>query len=177
MKQSSSLQKLAAHNALRAIGQQFAFASEYRLSRVRTVEMVPTIFDDPGKVAGFWQSHVEESPWFDAEKECLVALMLDPKLKLRGFHMVSIGTFDATMFQPRDIFRPSVLCGATGIIVGHNHPSGDPRPSEADMAVTSELIWAGRILGIEVRDHVIVGGGKYVSLCESGMMREGSNHD
>lgn len=74
------------------------------------------------------------------------------------------------MADPKDVFRQAVREGATGMVVCHNHPSGDPQPSSEDIAVTKRLVEAGEVLGIRVLDHVIFGDGTYVSLQERNLM-------
>ncbi len=74
-----------------------------------------------------------------------------------GFHLAGIGTLDTVLMTPREIFRTAILRNASAVVVAHSHPSGDPRPSDADIRATRELIQAGRIIRIEVLDHVVVG--------------------
>ena len=78
------------------------------------------------------------------------------------------GILDASLIHPREVFRLAVVEGASGVILVHNHPSGDPTPSAEDRAVTRQLQEAGRALGIPVLDHVIVGDGRFISMAESG---------
>jgi DNA repair protein RadC len=80
--------------------------------------------------------------------------------------LVTRGILDASLIHPREVFRPAVGEGAAGVILVHNHPSGDPTPSAEDRAVTRQLAEAGRALGIPVLDHVVVGRGSYASLAE-----------
>ena len=77
---------------------------------------------------------------------------------------MSTGTMDTLLVHPREVFRLAVIASASAIIVAHNHPSGDPTPSEADIIVTRDLIRAGQILKIEVLDHVVVGEPNHTSL-------------
>ena len=78
--------------------------------------------------------------------------------------MITRGTVDASLVHPREVFREAVASGASAVILVHNHPSGDPAPSGEDRAVTRQMVRAGQTLGLPVLDHVIVGGGRYVSL-------------
>ncbi len=78
--------------------------------------------------------------------------------------LVTRGILDASLIHPREVFRLAVGEGAAGVILVHNHPSGDPTPSEEDRVITRQLSKAGRALGIPVLDHVVVGRGRYVSL-------------
>ena len=87
---------------------------------------------------------------------------------LLAYHELSRGTTDAAFVHPREVFKVALLANATAVIVGHNHPSGDPSPSADDLALTRRLKAAGDLLGIDVLDHLIVGADRYVSLKESG---------
>jgi DNA repair protein RadC len=95
------------------------------------------------------------------------AVLLDTKHRLLSVRVVSIGSLDASAATPRDVFREAVAARAAAVIVFHNHPSGDPVPSPDDVAVTEQLVAAGAILGIDVIDHVILGGATYFSFREA----------
>ena len=75
---------------------------------------------------------------------------------------------NTVLVHPREVFRVAVICGATGVVLMHNHPSGEPQPSDADIKVTRDLIRAGQLMQIDVVDHVIIGNGKHCSLRELG---------
>ena len=81
--------------------------------------------------------------------------------------VVSRGTADQTFLHPRDIFRQAIRLGAVSVIVAHNHPSGDPTPSEEDIAETKRLIETGEVVGIPLDDHVVIGRNAHVSIMES----------
>ena len=81
-----------------------------------------------------------------------------------------MGLLNASLVHPREVFAPAITGAAASIIVAHNHPSGDPEPSAEDLAVTAQLMEAGCLLGIPVRDHVILGDSGYVSLAERGTL-------
>ena len=95
---------------------------------------------------------------------------LNTKNKIVGVHTISIGSVNATIVHPREVFKAAMLNNAAAIICIHNHPSGDPEPSRVDIESTHRLVDAGNILGIDVLDHIIIGDGKYISLQELGMM-------
>jgi DNA repair protein RadC len=102
-----------------------------------------------------------------ADREHFVVMTLDTKHIVTGLHVVSIGTLSATAVHPREVFKVALLANAAAVILGHNHPSGDPTPSAEDVDLTRRLVEAGRLVGIEVLDHVIVGDDvQYVSLRE-----------
>ena len=81
-----------------------------------------------------------------------------------GQETVSIGSLNASIVHPREVFRPAVVASAAATVLVHNHPSGDPEPSEEDLSITKRLVEAGEVLGITVLDHVIVAGRGVVSL-------------
>jgi DNA repair protein RadC len=109
--------------------------------------------------------HIKEN-----KKENFVVLYLDARNKLIYKETVSIGTLNANLVHPREVFEPAVKNLAAQIIVAHNHPSGDPEPSEDDIIITKKLTEAGKILGIELIDHVIVAKNNYASLKEKGLI-------
>ena len=104
------------------------------------------------------------------ETEHFKALLLNTKNELLRVVEISHGGVDETVAAPRDVFRQAVREGASGVVVAHNHPSGDPEPSRADLLLTRRLKEAADIIGIRFLDHVIFGDGRYVSLKERGEM-------
>ena len=98
------------------------------------------------------------------EVETFWVLLLDGRHRLTMLRRVSEGTLTASLVHPREVFREAILSGAAALAVGHNHPSGDPEPSIEDWAVTGRLHEAGRLLGIPLVDHLVVGGRSWVSL-------------
>jgi DNA repair proteins len=107
-----------------------------------------------------------------APQEQFVVVSLDTKLKPIGVHPITIGTLDSSLVHPREVFRVAMLANARAIFVVHNHPSGDLIPSKQDIKVTERLKKCGKMLGIAVLDHIIVGvddSGEYrgISLAEA----------
>ena len=100
----------------------------------------------------------------DLPQEEFHALLLDTRHRVVREVAVTRGILDASLIHPREVFRAAVIEGAAGVILVHNHPSGDPTPSPEDRAVTRQLAEAGRALGIPVLDHVVVGDGRYTAL-------------
>ncbi len=92
-----------------------------------------------------------------ASQEMFVVLSLDMKNRVIDRTLVSLGTVNATVCHPREVFRPAIMNGAVSVIVAHNHPSGDPTPSAEDMKITRQLVEAGKIIGIPVLDHIVIG--------------------
>lgn len=105
-----------------------------------------------------------------ADREHFVVILLNAKNLPLGVHLVSIGSLTASLVHPREVFKPALLANAAAFIAVHNHPSGDPSPSQDDLILTRRLQDAGRLLGIEVLDHLIVAGRAFVSLKEQGAM-------
>ena len=106
----------------------------------------------------------------EAAEENFAIICLNTKNKIAGVHTVSIGSLNASIVHPREVFKAALLNNANGIICLHNHPSGDPEPSRDDIETTHRLVNAGNILGVKVLDHVIIGDNRYVSLKEQGAM-------
>lgn len=104
------------------------------------------------------------------KKEHFVCLFLNTKNHIIARETLSIGTLNASLVHPREVFRAAIKCSSASIICVHNHPSGDPTPSPEDVSLTTRLAEAGQLVGIEVLDHLVIGDGKYVSLKEQGYL-------
>ena len=104
------------------------------------------------------------------DREFFMAVYLNARMKVESKSIISIGSLDTTLVHPREVFSPAVRRGAAAVIVAHNHPSGDPDPSEEDILLTERLLESSRILGIRLVDHVIIGSGRYVSLRDEGLI-------
>jgi DNA repair protein RadC len=104
-------------------------------------------------------------------KECLVALILNAKHQPIGEQEISVGTAEEALAHPREVFREVVRRSGCAVILVHNHPSGDPDPSRDDILMTEQMCSAGRILGIPVLDHVIIGSGVHVSMRKNSGVR------
>jgi DNA repair protein RadC len=104
----------------------------------------------------------------DLGQEEFHALLLNTRHRVLREVLVTRGILDASLIHPREVFRAAVAEGAAGLILVHNHPSGDPVPSAEDRAVTRQLVDAGRLLGIPVLDHVVVGRGRWCSVMSEG---------
>ena len=103
------------------------------------------------------------------EKEYFIAFLLDTQNQIKDKTIVSIGTLNASLIHPREVFKEAIRDNCASIIVAHNHPSGSLTPSDEDLAVTKRLQDAGKILGIEVLDHIIVTDNGYISLREKNL--------
>lgn len=102
-------------------------------------------------------------------QEVLVVLLLNGKQELIRHERVGQGTLSRVLVHPREVFLPAIRHKAAGLILAHNHPSGDPTPSQEDLQITRQLQEAGAILDIPLHDHLIIGRGSYVSLRERGL--------
>jgi DNA repair protein RadC len=109
--------------------------------------------DEPGKVTSYLRDAVDRNPC----QETFWVICLDRKNKPMSRTMVSLGTLGSTLVHPREVFKVAILASAAAIIVAHNHPSGDPAPSSADVRVTRTLREAAGLIDIPLLDHVIVG--------------------
>ncbi|WP_066632918.1 RadC family protein [Desulfolucanica intricata] len=103
------------------------------------------------------------------DREYFRALLLNTKNHVLGLETISIGTLNSSSVHPRELFRNAIKRSAAALILVHNHPSGDPTPSREDLAVTKRLEETGKIIGIEVLDHIIIGDNKFVSLKAKGL--------
>jgi DNA repair protein RadC len=104
------------------------------------------------------------------QKEHFVCLFLNTKNHIIARETLSVGTLNASLVHPREVFRSAIKRSSAAIICVHNHPSGDPTPSPEDITITKRLAEAGEIVGIDVLDHLVIGDGRYVSLKEQGYM-------
>ncbi len=107
------------------------------------------------------------------DREHFRVVILNAKNKVEDVVTISIGCLDSSLAHPREVFKECVRRNCARVILAHNHPSGDPTPSDADIAITRRLASCGMILGIEVLDHIIVGDNRYQSLKELGLMDGG----
>jgi len=145
-------------------------AKEYKVVALRECPLPEQMHlcDTPEKAADYWRMHVQSILYFNPDCECFAVVMLNTRRRVKGHQLVSIGTLDTILVHPREVFRAAVIIGAAAVVIMHNHPSGEPAPSEADIKVTRDLIRAGQLLRVEVLDHVIVGQERHCSLRELG---------
>ena len=112
--------------------------------------------------------HLLEHELRHVKQEHFICLFLNTKNGIIGKETISIGTLNASLVHPREVFRPAIKRASASIICAHNHPSGNLDPSPEDITITKRLVEAGQIIGIEVLDHIIIGSNAYVSLKEHG---------
>ena len=121
--------------------------------------------DDPEQVAAYY---IQQMRFLETEQVLL--LVLDGKNALSQEIVISNGSFNASAAAPREIFYQALKHKAVNIIVLHNHPSGDPSPSQGDMLVTKRIRDVGHMIGIELLDHIVIGDNRYISFRESGYL-------
>ena len=109
-------------------------------------------------------------------QEQLRVLLLDTRNTVMAQKVTYVGNVNTSVVRPAEVFRPAILEGAACIIVVHNHPSGDPTPSGADVSITRDLVEAGKLLGIELLDHVVIGNGDFLSMKEKRLGFVGTNN-
>jgi DNA repair protein RadC len=111
----------------------------------------------------------------DEETERVVVVMLDAKNKVRAYQTVAVGDLNQAAITPREVFRPAILYGSAKIAIAHNHPSNVVDPSIEDIQLVGKIIEAGKVVGIELIDSVIVGENGHLSFQEEGLMPNGAN--
>src|SRR5215467_8495043 len=110
----------------------------------------------------------------DVDREHFVILLLNQKNRVTGVNTVSIGSLSSSIVHPREVYKSAILSNAASIICGHNHPSSDCQPSREDRAITTRLVECGKLLGIPLIDHVIIGGeGRFFSFANEGLLDRG----
>ena len=132
--------------------------------------------DTPERLAEFWKTIIAEQPDHEADKESLVVVLLNARFRPFAWNRISLGTVDSCVAHPRDIIRPVIVGGAYGFALAHNHPSGDPTPSDADLRITRRMVEVSGLIQIRFLDHLIVGEPSpgrqgYYSFREAGIIR------
>ena len=110
-----------------------------------------------------------ESKLTGRKKEHFMALLLDTRGKMIKLAEVSVGSLDASIVHPREVFGEAMAASAASVVFVHNHPSGDPEPSTEDIELNKRLVEVGELVGIDVLDHVIIAGNKFVSMKRKGL--------
>ena len=107
----------------------------------------------------------------DKAKEHFKLVLLNARNKIIGISTISVGTLNSNLVHPREVFKEAIAHSAASVILVHNHPSGDPEPSEDDLTITKRFVEAGKILGIEVTDHIIITKNGFFSFKEKGLLK------
>ncbi|MCD8333269.1 MAG: DNA repair protein RadC [Clostridiales bacterium] len=126
---------------------------------------VSPVLSEPEEIAAYYMERMRHEA-----KEVLVLAMFDRKNMFLGDEVISVGTSNASLISPGEIFRTALRSRAEFLILLHNHPSGDPEPSREDIDVTSRLGQCGQLLGIPLMDHIIIGDNCFFSFCEEGLL-------
>ncbi len=161
-----SIEELERNERLKGIGPAKACQIKAAIELGRRVNTHPPEqpkIGSPGDVAALLTDELRY-----LKQEHFMILLLDNKNKVIKTETISIGTINASLVHPREVFVKAIRQHAAAVILAHNHPSGDPRPSAEDRAITKRLLESGELLGIPVLDHVVIGGADYVSFKDSG---------
>lgn len=134
-----------------------------RMSYNKSLDMLDCT--NPSYVADYYMERMRHE-----EQEKVILLCLNYKMGLIEEHLLSIGTVNSACLSPRDVFIHGLKCGASNLILLHNHPTGDPTPSSADVGVTKRIIESGNMLDIRLKDHIIIGDKSYYSMREKGLL-------
>ena len=148
---------------VKAIQIQCLFELAKRMSRQQAKKTLN--FCEPCRIADYYMEDFRHK-----EQENLLLLLLDNKSNLLGEKLLFTGTVNASIVSPREIYLEALRFHAVGIILLHNHPSGDPTPSEADRRITRKVRDAGELLDVPLLDHIVIGDKKYVSFHEKGYL-------
>lgn len=104
------------------------------------------------------------------DREVFAMACMDTKMRITALNIISIGSLNTSLVHPREVFKAAILANADGIMLCHNHPSGNPKPSDEDKKMTNRLIDAGKLLGIKIYDHLILGEDTLFSFKQEGLM-------
>lgn len=129
------------------------------------------VLSQPKDAAGLLWNILKTESKIDRDKEHLWTIGLSGRNTIKYIELVSLGLLDANLVHPREVFRLAISKGIAQLIIGHNHPSGDCRPSEDDLTTTKRLVEAGKILDIKVIDHIIIGKRNYFSFADEGLIK------
>jgi len=132
---------------------------EFRVLTVREtpLTLLDRLVDTPERASEYWHGSIATDVRLNPDVESFYVLLLNARRKILGSNLVAIGSADSVTVHAREVFRVAIVAGAVAVILMHNHPTGDPSPSEADIKVTRDLIRAGQLLKIDVLDHVVMG--------------------
>ncbi len=150
---------------LKCVGELAKRISTYRARQVLS-------FSAPETIADYYMERLRHE-----ETESLVCMMLDTKNGLISEEILSKGTVNYAVMSTRELFIAALRCRAVSIILLHNHPSGDPAPSDEDIRLTHRVYTAGQLIGINLLDHIIIGDNCYISFNECGILIPGEDYD
>lgn len=145
---------------------QLVCVCELARRMARGKRLYGTKISSPEDVVSFYNVQFKYQP-----KECLVLLVLDSKNRILSDKILSMGTVNASIADPREIFLTALKKNGVSVILLHNHPSGDPTPSREDLLTTERIQKAGKLVGIPLKDHIIIGQNSYISLNAEGYLK------
>jgi DNA repair protein RadC len=131
--------------------------AEFKVIRLQETATDSPLTDDPQKLVDWLVPLLSNAVRYNQDSENMIVVLLNTRRRPIGFEIISNGTLDTILIHPREVFKPAIVLGASAVILAHNHPSGDPTPSEADIKATRDMIRAGQLIKIDVLDHVIIG--------------------
>jgi len=131
--------------------------AECKVMRLNDAPVDGKMADSAEKVVAMLRDQIPASLRYNQDAENFMVVFLNTRLRVISWEVVSNGTLDTLLVHPREVFKTAIVLGEAAIILAHNHPSGDPTPSEADIKVTRDLVRAGQLLKIEVLDHIVLG--------------------
>jgi len=131
--------------------------SEFKILRLNDAPAADAILDQPQAIVDYLRPKLAASLIYRPDTENFIVVHLNARRRPIGFEIITHGLLDQLLVHPREVFKSAIVANAAAIVLAHNHPSGDPTPSDADIKVTRDLIKAGQLLRIEVLDHVILG--------------------
>jgi DNA repair protein RadC len=131
---------------------------EFKVCRLQDAPLRESaVMDNPQSIVDYLRPMLSESIAYRPNTENFIVVHLSTRKRPIGWEVISNGTLDTLLVHPREVFKSAIIANSAAIVLCHNHPSGDPTPSEADIKVTRDLIRAGQLMKIEVVDHVILG--------------------
>lgn len=143
---------------------------EFKVMRLRECVSPADVVDTPELCAKYWRDNIPQSSWFDPMKEALVVLVLNTRFRVMGHNLVALGDVCSVYAHPREVLRPVIIAAGHSFVLMHNHPTGDPTPSENDIRMTRDMARGGQIFKIELLDHVIMGADSHSSLKSLGYL-------
>lgn len=160
---TEEMQKIQGIGKVKAVQMKCIAELAGRITQTRRAVRVN--LNEPESVAGYYMEALRHEP-----KEKLLLAMFDAKCSLLGDAVVSVGTVKHSLVSPREVFLKALEYKAVHMVLLHNHPSGDPTPSEADRQVTKRICACGKMMDIALADHIIIGDNQYISFREKGLL-------
>ena len=157
------MQKIPGIGQVKAIQLKCIAELSKRMAKTRYKERI--CLGDPGSIASYYMEDMRHE-----SRERMMVLLFDAKCRLLEKVMMSVGSATAALVSPREIFLAALDKSAIQIVLMHNHPSGDPTPSECDREITERVYTSGELLGVKLLDHIVIGDQKYISFREQGML-------